>query len=119
MFAYFLSFYLSKSFLSSVAVGWSGKGQFRISLCLPRVVRGFVCCLSGSNFLPFHNNATDPEIHYRTILFSIYTGLYSFAQRLWKEEGTRPGTLLFSSANFSDRLAISLAYFYRFAVQSE
>lgn len=52
MFAYFLSFYLSKSFLSSVAVAWSGKGQFCISLCLPRLARGFVCCLPGSNFLP-------------------------------------------------------------------
>lgn len=34
MFAYFLSFYLSKSFLSSVAVAWSGKGQLCISLCV-------------------------------------------------------------------------------------
>lgn len=119
MFAFFLSFYLSKSFLSSVAVAWSGKGQFCISLCLPRPVCGFVCCLPRSNFLPSLNNATDTEIHYRTILFLIYPGLYSFPHRLWKEEGTRPGTLLFSSANFSDRLTISLAYFYRFAVRPE
>lgn len=119
MFASFLSFYLSKSFLSSVAVAWSGKGQLCISLCLPRLVRGFVCCLPWSSFLPSHNNATDPKIHCRTVLFLIYTGLYSFAHRLSKEKGTRPGTLLFSSANFSDRLAISLAYFYRFAVQPE
>lgn len=119
MFAFFLSFYLSKSFLSSVAVAWGGKGQFCISLCLPRHVCGFVCCLPRGNFLPSLNNATDPEIHYRTILFSIYPGLYCFPHRLWKEEGTRPGTLLSSSANFSDRLAISLAYFYRFAVHSE
>lgn len=95
------------------------RGNYVISPCLPRLTRGIVCYLPGSNFLPSHNNATDPEIHYRTVFFSIYTGLYSFAHRLWKEEGTRPGTLLFSSASFSDRLAISLAYFYRFVVQPE
>lgn len=33
MFAYFLSFYLSKSYVSSVAVAWSGKGQFCICVC--------------------------------------------------------------------------------------